>query len=407
MISRSGRKRAFLLAAALAFLLLAQSGDLLCRAARLNLAHVMLLRWASQPPGLGSERSLIRSVGWGTRAGADWERHGHGERAAVLLARLQSDGWRERERALSAYRQGQRLEREGETTQALAHYREASNWVGSRVASIYAIYRLLQQGGDSVRVEAQLDALVALTPDFRAALAITDHVRLLGCDLDPWSLEGSEGRIPVVFYWEVPASDGTPREWVEDGWRYIRVRTRLYQIGMIDNLLPNGGFEQDLSTRVALPLGYRNLRDARIRGEDGFEAFLKSHHRLVTDQRDGHITQVAAAVNPRDETDGMATAHKVPVQEGALYLFGGWMRVTDTNEGYLAGVWWNGGDELLYWKVAKWVSVQSWHHFVAASVAPEGADSFSPLALNRGVGEAWFDDLILLQVPLPMEMEKV
>jgi hypothetical protein len=378
-----------------------EQGSGLYETACLNLGEIMLLRGVSQMPAVEAEDSLTQAIKWGERARDRWERHYHKERAITLVEQLQGTEWRDREQALSAYEQAQQLEQEGQAVLALSKYQAASQWVGLKVKAAYATYRLSDQVGRIEQAEEARQYLTTLVPEVKMDTVIGD-LRLLGYDLDMWSLEWDEEDIPITLYWETSAGASTfPREWLEEEWSYIKVHNRLYQLGTVRNLLPNGGFEQDLFATAIIPFGYRYFKQSHIQGQEGYVKFLESRYSLALENRNGRATQVAAISNMQNEVGGLSTFESIVVQGGKPYLFGGWMRVNGNGASYLAGEWRRTGDLLKYWQVARWVSPQSWQSFASLSISPEKADTFFPLFLGQTQSEVLFDNVLLFPVSLP------
>lgn len=369
----------------------------------LNLAHIALIRWAFKPGQVEPEHYLSAAVRWGERAGRTWQRSGHSERAQMLWKRVTThDALLARRRAEAAYRQAQTSEHEGHLESALAAYRHAFAEDERQIEVGYKVYRLAMQVGRSRLAQRQVQALYALVPEYPVTLTLDDGITLLGYDLDETSLERDVDPIPVILYWELPAPLEDVSQWQAGGWMYVGVQDRLYQIGVVDNLLPNGGFERDLSTMAIIPHGYKNNK-SEARYQAYRYDFLRMHHRVMVDRRDGNITQVAALVNPVEELNGMMPVHGVTMVPGALYVLGGWMRVMEGGSGYLGGVWRTAAGEVVrYWYATKERHAQPWQQVVATVAAPEDETlAFSLLALNRGEGEVYFDDLILFPIVPP------
>ena len=69
-------------------------------------------------------------------------------------------------------------------------------------------------------------------------------VRFIGYNLLASDLPYSHPA-PITLYWEVDAceADQAIRSWEADGWRWVTAGSRLYQVGTVENLAPNPGFE--------------------------------------------------------------------------------------------------------------------------------------------------------------------
>jgi len=363
-----------------------------------NLAYLMLMRWIAQGPSPEGQVALARAEDLGGKADVAWAQPDG--RAQTILHHLSGEAWNERQRVLGAYAQAVQLEQQGDRSGALAEYGLVSRRSWLRVEADYAAYQLSQEIGDEAQAQFWLNQLTNFEPHISGEWPLADDQRLMGYDVDAWSMDWEPTRVPVVFYWQVPASSAVASDWQADGWHYIQVNTRLYQSGEVANLLPDAGFEQDWSALTQVPLGYRPYKDIALDGQD-YVAFLRAHYRLVDDLREGEMTRALAIVNTLPETNGLTVRPWIQTQPGMVYVFSGAVKVVGESEAYLCLVWLSSTGEQHYWNLVKWVSVQSWQEFVKAGWAPQAADWFTPYALNRGIGEVLFDNLVLFAVPLP------
>ena len=369
----------------------------------LNMAHIALARWAFAPEQAEPEQHLTAAVQWGEKAGPAWmDQHGHSERALALWTHVISETSLARRRAERVYRQGQALEREGQLEAALAAYRQAYAGDGLWVEAGYRTYYLAMQTDQPALAQRHAQALRVQSPEYPVNTTLDNGARLLGYDLDEMRLERDIDPIPITLYWELPTPLEDVSQWQADGWTYVGVQDRLYQVGVMDNLLPNGGFERDLSTMAIIPSGYQHVQASLVRDRPDYLAYLQDRHKLMPDRRDRDINQVAVVMNVVKGLNGLTTPHKVAVEPGALYIVGGWMRVTGGGSGFLGGVWGDDSNaDLLYWYATQKQPAQSWQHFASASIAPKEATVFTPLALNTGENKVYFDDLVFFQVPFP------
>jgi hypothetical protein len=365
----------------------------------LNLAHRDLLYWSPLLPYEEGKCLLERVIDLGERAGPRWLEYGHDQRARERLAQMESESWYGRSQRWVAFETGRRLEAQGDAEAAIMAYQEAADQTELRAPSFYAIYRLTRTS-DSRVAEGYLHRLTALVPAVQVHRTGNDQYQLLGLDLDEWSIAWDGAHIPMTLYWQTSTSVDTPRQWNVGGWQYIQVRDRLYQIGVVSNLLPNGGFEQDLSTMAALPMGYHNTRDFRLRQTGEITDFLRQYHNLLQNWRNGYPNHVAAMTAPSEKINGFSTS-RVPIDDDALYLFSGWMRTTGESEGYLGGVWERDKTEIIYWKIAKWSSQTTWRRYASVANVPDEATEFKFMALRRGIGTVLFDDVLFCEIPLP------
>jgi len=370
----------------------------------LNFAHIALTRWAFVVGDPSPERYLELAVQWGKQAGSTWqEEHGHSARAQKLWEHVTSSSVQAQRRAEQAYQQGQIWENKGKLGLALEFYQQAFTTDSKLIEAGYQIYRLSTQVEQLKLAQRQEEMLSALEPEYHVTTTLADGTKLLGYDLDEIYLERGVDLIPITFYWELSTSLGDVSQWETKDWTYVRVQNRLYQIGQVANLVPNGGFEQDLSTIAVVPHGYRDIA-AEHKYQDDRHRFLRSRHQLMIDKRDGGHSQVAVVVNPSVGLNGIMSVQEIMMEPGALYVFGGWMRVGDGGSGDLGGVWRkDSGEAVRYWYVARERSAQPWQWILSTVTAPvDGSLSFRPLALNRGEGEVYFDDLVCFQITPPL-----
>jgi hypothetical protein len=365
-----------------------------------NVANLALLKWVTLPVEQKSEDLLATIIHWGDRSGALWENHKFRERVIVLWEHFQTKEWQNREEAKEIYQQGMLLEEQGKASAALTAYRQAFKLQDRWIEAGYAVYHLAEASMQQELARHQMEVLYRLSPEYpmNDKAVFDDGKRLLGYDLDEWHLEWGGEAIPIVFYWELPDAIPGVQYNEADEWRYIRIRERLYQVGTVRNLLPNGGFERDLSSLAALPYGYKNTASAVKHDVD----YKRSHYILSVDKRDKKLTQTVALLNSTGESNGMTTIFPIEVEVNQVYLFGGWIQVKENALGYLGGVWRTMDNEnIRYQYLTRELSDTSWAYFSSTFVAPDGAEIMIPLLINKGEDRVCFDDLILFLVDPP------
>jgi tetratricopeptide (TPR) repeat protein len=364
-----------------------------------NLARVSLAKWAFLPDVVSPERYLVSAVRWGERAGESWYRHGHGKQAERILERVQSVP---RYKAEAVYCMGQEREEAGDWKLALDLYQEALAIDPQYVEVSNSLYKLAMDTGQDMLARYQVDKLSNLSPEYPVTRTMGNGLILLGYDLGEVVFERGVEPIPITWYWEVLTSvEAISRQQVGK-WTYIRVRNRLYQIGKALNLVPNGGFERDLSTMAVVPYGYTDVHSQAHYQENRYK-YLISHHRLSLENYSDNLTQVAALTNPVPGLNGMLPIVGVQMKPQSVYVLGGWMRVKEGGLGYLGGVWRTvNAQDVDYWYATEKQPVCAWQFFVSTLITPEDSSLiFKFLALNLGEGEVDFDNLMLFRVISP------
>jgi hypothetical protein len=363
----------------------------------LNQANQYLLRWSILGDDDCQEGFLTRATQLGDRAGINWT-NSYGERVRALhktLCRREPKDYRDS--GEYSYQTGLEHEAAGDIQKAINLYQDACDKDERHVLACFTAYTRItappQPGKDT-----SLSRLQKLIPVQSIVPLEAGGITLIGFDLQVNVLQHDDSLIPITLYWEIPEPTGLTNYWEEQGWSYVQVGTRLYQIGQVKNLLPNGGFERDLSNIAKLPFGYENIRYSVNQDPN----LIKAYHRMELVDRENDISQVAVIVNQEEKLNGLTTINGVDISAGDLYLMSGLMRVSDTGVGSLGGVWrTNSKEDIRYWYIARNLSGQVWTQVSGVFRAPQDAEVFTILALNKGEGEVYFDDLVFSQIPTP------
>jgi hypothetical protein len=351
------------------------------------------LKWFFFPLSIDSSQDLSAALVWGERSENLWEQRGFNQRWRQISNGLQNLEWQ----TFEAFNKGQQLEQNGQVQSALDFYRQALPGNGERVRAAIAVFNATKRDGDFIKANRFVEGLSNLKPQFAVTTTINHNFRLLGYDLNQQTLAWGSDEILVTFYWHRDQPFQEPIYWEKDGWQYFGIEDRLYQIGYVHNILPNGGFERSLTTDMVLPYGYIDVAyDAQFDID-----YLKAHHRLLEKSRDGQFTQVAAVVNPKERLNGLMV-NPIRMQPGDIYIQAGWMQVGEMGSGSLGGLWRDqNGNDLTYWFLAQDITEQDWQSYCSISTVPESASFFVPLAINRGKGAVYFDNLLLFKLPIP------
>jgi hypothetical protein len=207
-------------------------------------------------------------------------------------------------------------------------------------------------------------------------------------------LERALSPISITLYWELPQGKDGISQWKVENWYYVKVDQRLFQIGTVDNLLPNGGFERNLAF-PSLPYGYHTIGMELSKNPDEWE----EHYKLVLDTRNQTLSSVIALVGSR----GITVLPYPSVRDGNNYVYAGWMKTTALGKGSLGGNWLTVNNiHLGNHYVFRAKTVRYWHPEAICIKAPDEAVSFMPLVYKKGSeGIVYFDNLLLFRLPVP------
>jgi tetratricopeptide (TPR) repeat protein len=372
-------------------------GSRLSKALNFNLASTALSHWSFAPQLSDARAYLSQAIHWGEKSDIRWYQRGYATRTEALWLRVTDEQVVAHERAEAAYQRGQRLEHQQHYQAALNAYKQAVVDDEKCIQCLYALYNLSMRQGKEELAQQQQESLLSLEPQHAVSATLDNGVRLQGYDLDEIELERAVDRVSIVFYWKLPRTTDGISQWQAEGWTYIKVQQRLFQIGQIENLLDNGGMEWNLSTIAGVPYGYRSIFSAVQNQPD----YQRAHYDLKVDyQRDPFSQVVVVQGDEAGGLDGLTSATKIEVNPDVLYILGGRLRAAQGGLGYLGGVWRDREKEdVLYWYTVQDFQSNAWQSFTAVHKAPPSAVTFTPLFLNRGSGEVRFDDLIFFELP--------
>lgn len=374
----------------------------------LNLATVELQKWRTAPTHPIAADHLERAVCWGERALPTWEERGYAFYADLSWRRATNPVVLDQQESRLLYRQGHRLESEGHPKLALEEYLQAVALDPRCIMCTLDAYRLASKLGSQGLSERLIASLVSLSPEYATTYEFDSGLELLGLDLDEYALE-RDVDIPLTLYWHYPdaltedACPDSPVCVIDKGeWVLLYVRDRVYQYGLISNLLRNGGFEANLPSTALIPTGFQSLI-GRARFQDDPAGFLRAHYSLTAEDREGSISQVARIENTEAlQSNGIVPVAPIPVTPEEVYLAVGWLRVDGQARGFLGGVWRTSvSTNVQYSYVAREQQNPSWQYFAGMLSPPDTAVSFTFLALNKGKGSVYFDNLLLAQIPTP------
>lgn len=281
------------------------------------------------------------------------------------------------------YRLGEYFEAKGEPQKAIENY-EMALWSNKQLIEAYQHLLPLYARGDLQEKLSRMKAqLATLQPKYRVQAQVAQDWFLEGYDLDEVALE-MDTRIRVYFYWK-PSPDISI-----DGLGLFRVGQWWVQVRDTLNLVTNGSFEEGLDSKTVLPYGFSHVYTQR-----------RQEYKLALDYRDGKNTTVAIVENPVTDGAGLS-AWNIPVQSGATYLQGGWMR-TDPKVGASMGHLWVGNVTLdPPYRFFVGYSPQDWRFHAGVVTPPPGAREIQLWLLNyQTVGKAIFDDILFMKLETP------
>lgn len=334
------------------------------RSIALNLAHWFLVKAVARPYASTSIEDLTRAIYLGEYAGAAWNMFGHGERAQAVLLDMENT------------------------------FHQAG---GADEASTFNLLFSAPLSNACVMDDRTKDTLAQLdirAPKYRTVLERGSWI-LEGFDLiapEEWG-----ERAMILLYWTSAQAYKEAKCWGRSGWRYYVSGKRTYQVGFATNLMYNGGFERDLSTLSSLPNGFRNTTEMWRKNSD----YAREHYHLVeAPKATGEQSTVLVLSNSQLEKSGVTTIAKIPVQQNSLYIAGGEMKATNGGNAYWGGIWQSSQHEnILEWDVAK-TSESAWQYSFSVAAPPLDAEYLVPVALNLQQGSAWFDNLMIFEIPL-------
>lgn len=155
------------------------------------------------------------------------------------------------------FNEGVKQQSAGRRGEAITAFEQAITHNPRLVAAyprLYAAYLASGRRSESNRLYTQLRALAPSNRIGKSdhggrwasvpAIELAPSVRFIGYDLLASELPYSR-EIPITLYWEVDVCEASQvvRSWEGDGWHWISAGSRLYQVGTVENLAPNPGFE--------------------------------------------------------------------------------------------------------------------------------------------------------------------
>jgi tetratricopeptide (TPR) repeat protein len=362
-----------------------------------NLANLYVLRWSLSGDNKCEKEYLTKATHWGERAGKYWINSYEERMNSEVEKTCANVDPNPRALSESSYISGIAYESLGDLRSALVFYQDACNKNRKHILACFSVFRLLDASEPELG-KSYFREITELEPDYQLNSTLDERLKLIGFDVLTEGFGSDSNSLPVIIYWDIPNPTLKSSIWKNNDWSYIQIGNRLYQIGEIQNLLPNGSFERDISTIAVLPFGYQNIRYSVNQDYH----ILSNHHRLDLVAREGEISQVVVIVNPEEKLNGITTKERVKILAGKHYILTGLMKVSESGKGSLGGVWrTEASEDISYWYIARNVIHKTWTRVSGIMTAPEAAEIFTLLALNTGQGEIFIDNLLLFQVTYP------
>jgi hypothetical protein len=215
--------------------------------------------------------------------------------------------------AIAEYNLGREAEAAGRTAEAAHHYRVAIQRDGSLTAARLALWELSDRMGMLSTAEELSAFLRDLAPQYPAGVGVSDGMVLLGYDVPDLAFLFDSPCL-IVLHWSIPEGlDGDRLPEAAAGWQSYRLGDRLFQVGQVENLVRNGGFE---IAPGGWPVGFRRqyTRTDQL-----------SPYRLVSARREGVTTRVLCLENGKEiSRSGLATP-AIRVDPQRMYLATAWM----------------------------------------------------------------------------------
>lgn len=260
---------------------------------------------------------------------------------------------------------------------------------------LYERLRVAHQHKDFKQAEAIEQQLVGLQPryllDVSASVEAVPGWTLLGYDLDRPML-GPLSNVAITLYWQhdVPLAR-SPGATQTGQWDWVWVDRRVYQIGQVENLAPNGGFESQLDLENGYTAGWELER--LVNGPSAYDGCAVPPSLVVLSQPPN-----GSSVGQSLE-DGSGTcrisSHYIPLPTPGPYLVSAWILVKGDGEACIGNTWWGSIKKAFCASGSRWV-----HQAKVVLPRPED-DALSLYGEVKGQGtRAFFDDILFFPLDL-------
>jgi hypothetical protein len=376
-----------------------------------NQAMVHLAAWTMAPTVQAAHRlapqadQSVANVLNETTAEAGTRLASHAQRLAAFQARQARH--RDQLAAQDWLAEAQSLQKRGLVAEAVSTYNRVLS-LNPRLIEAYAgLHSAYEAQGLTEQARSVAAQWESLAPPYRLGKsdggggwdAETPPVgksglRLLGYDLYDEEEVTHGGPIRVALYWQLPDSRWPEvRTRSQGDWQFYAVGTRLYQVGIVHNMVSNAGFEAAVTARssqVNIPgwpgshystAPYQTMDIALVTRNDlpGFAL------RLLND-----------AGGPSGKTTGSMT-----VDPAGLYLHGAWLCAEDgaiacVARAYDPGRAGHATPDFDYLACVRSDRTEDWMHVAGLTAPWSGAQWVRLFLTNIGSGQALFDDVLFL-----------
>ena len=242
-------------------------------------------------------------------------------------------------KAMEYFRQGLLHEQVGELEEAIQSCEQALSQNRRLIPAYVRLGQLYESQGRLVQAKKTLKEFTRLDPEYQVSKTINDKWTLIGYELDEdalaWGLP-----VPITLYWRLEKGIAVrqPVHEKQGEWDLYRYGRRVYQLGTVANLAPNGGFERADAPHVGTPTRH-------VGTPYGYDRYPYNappeQHAITIAERNGQKTLVATLYNLSKKRSSLQT-QPIPVRDDVAYLAAAWVR--NRASGGIAGVgcWWVG-----------------------------------------------------------------
>lgn len=262
---------------------------------------------------------------------------------------------------------------------------------------------LSQRQGDEEGFRQAMEAAYEFAPDLLMRFGGCPSMELLGGYIDQRDLE-LDAPIHVVLVWQVERAAGFPGRIVHDDrdWHLFAWRDRVFQVGSVENLVPEGGFEGALLPSEAL------LRQMPMRL---FRSQETDHAALVYEAPEQKHNLVLMLNGKGENAVGLGSPKaSVPSdREDIVYLVAGEYQSSGEAVPKIGVRWWlrhavSWSDNDSIYPVQ--TPSEKWDRFARLLAPPIHASEVQVWVLNQDkTSSLRVDNLGLLPVPLPCSLD--
>lgn len=306
--------------------------------------------------------------------------------------------------------QAREAESLGKWSIAIEHYHNAID-KGTEQVKLEAnllLAELSRMQGDQAGFEQAMQAVSEVSLPLSIPFVGCSDLELLGGYIDERDLE-LDRPVHIVLVWKGPRdhsvfknSIGNNGDSIANGhWRFFSWRDQIFQVGLVDNLVSNGGFEQTSLPQVGGAVGYRRM----------YYRTQEWHHNPIVYKRtqtEGQTQDMALELHGKGQTMvGLeSTPVDVPVSSTDVgYLVAGWYQTTEDAVPKI-GIRWLLKDAVVWDdNISSYAVTQpsaKWSPFARLTMPPDSTAQVRLWVLNiNEIARLQVDNLGLFRVPLP------